>query len=99
MAICCETCGAKLRVSIKGGEFYVRDGSTSDNINFEHAENVKLLNSSGAQIDETVELGITIYCSKDSEHRIFAITDTTIRKEIYKRIIRSAQAFVHKYTG
>jgi hypothetical protein len=92
----CFICQGKLRVSITGGEFYVRDGSEPDNINF---EKVTKLISIGEQIDEDIMLTIDVECATDSSHSIFGSTEAAIKYSIYTRIKDASQKLANKYFG
>ena len=93
----CIECGAKLRIIITGGEFFIRDGSTEDNLNFEKPATLELPNAE--KIDEDVMLEVNVECSVDPSHRIFGHTDAKIRVEIYGRIARAAIELRNKYIG
>ena len=92
----CLQCGAKLRVEITGGNFYVRDGSTLENLNFEKAEDTSIITldepvKEEGSLDESTMFGVNIICSENPEHFILGHADTTIRTEIMKRLIHGAQ--------
>ena len=95
MAVDCIECEARLKVVITGGEFFIRDGSTEDNLNFERPATLELPNAK--KIDEDVMLEVNVECSADPSHRIFGHTDAKIRAEIYKRIMLAAREFYVKY--
>ncbi len=84
MSVSCIECGSKLKVVINGGEFFIRDGSTLDNLNFEKVKKIDF--EKAEEIDEDIMLQIQIECSRDPEHMIFAHANSTIRQEIYHRI-------------
>lgn len=91
----CIICEAKLKVTITGGEFYLKDGSTEDNINFEKMQKIDF--STGKKIDDDAMLGVNVECSADPSHAIFAFIDSKIRYEIYHRIATAAIKFRDKY--
>jgi len=82
--VACPMCGGKLKITIHGGEFFIREGSTLDNLNFEKIKKIDF--EKGEKIDEDIMLQIEVECSVDPEHPIFGFADTSIRKEIYQRI-------------
>lgn len=92
----CFICGGKIKVSLKGGEFLIREGSTPDNINYERI--VKLIGVP-EKIDEDIMFDITIECVADPSHNIFDHTDAAIRYNIYSRIASAAMKLVQKYYG
>jgi hypothetical protein len=91
----CIECGSRIRITITGGEFFIRDGSTEDNLNFEKPVTLELPNAE--KIDEDVMLEVNVECATDPSHKIFGHIDAKIRAEIYKRIIYAAQEFYVKY--
>jgi len=100
--VSCDTCGKKLRIEIVGGTFYVREGSTLDDLNFEKAEDVKLITTldkpPANEIDEDTTLTIEVMCSDDSSHAIFAHTISKIKCELYLRLMRASQQFIRKHS-
>ena len=92
----CIECGAKLKVTITGGEFFIRDGSTPDNLNFEKIKKVDF--TTAEELDADVMMEVIVECSCDPTHRVFAHTDALIRREIYERIIRAAVELRNKYS-
>ena len=93
--IACIICSAKLKVTITGGEFLVREGSVEDNINFEKAEKIDF--GTAEVLDEDVMLEVNVECSTDPSHDIFAHIDSKIREEIYHRIVTAAVKLRNKY--
>jgi len=91
----CMLCNNKLKVTITGGEFLVRGGSTEDNINFEKAQKIDF--ETAEVLDEDVMLEVNVECSADSSHDIFAHIDSKIRCEIYQRIATAAIQLRNKY--
>lgn len=91
----CIECNGKLKVTITGGEFLVKDGSTEDNINFEKTEKIDF--ATAEVLDADVMLEIHIECSNNPAHRIFGHTDSKIRQEIYQRIASAAIKLRNKY--
>lgn len=91
----CIICNSKLKVTITGGEFFVREGSVEDNINFEKVEKIDF--STAEKLDEDVMLEIIVECSADPSHDIFAHIDSKIRCEIYHRIATAAIELRNKY--
>ena len=91
----CIICGAKLKVTITGGEFFVRAGSTPDNLNFEKAEKIDF--STAEKLDEDVMLEVIVECSADPSHKVFAHIDSVIRTDIYNRIATAAITLRNKY--
>ena len=93
--VACLQCGAQLRIEISGGNFLVRDGSSLENLNFEKAEDTKIITldkpTEERSLDESTMFGVDIKCSVNPEHFILGHTDTTIRAEIMKRLIHGAQ--------
>jgi len=84
MSVSCIQCGSKLKVVINGGEFFIREGSTLEDLNFEKVKKIDF--KKAEEINEDVMLQVHIECSKDPSHMIFAYTDSTIRQEIYRKI-------------
>lgn len=95
MAIDCIECGSKLKVSITGGEFLIREGSTEDLINFEKAEKINF--ETAEVLDEDIMLEVNVECSANPSHRIFGHIDSKIRQEIYQRIATAAIGLRNKY--
>jgi len=92
----CIECGAQIKVTLTGGEFLIRAGSTPDLINFEKKKKVNLMDG---KIDEDVMLEVKVECSKDPSHKIFGFVDSKIRTEIYKRLRNAALALERKYSS
>jgi len=90
----CFVCGSRLKISLSGAEFLIRDGSTEDNINF---EKMKKLEGVPEKIDEDVMFDLKIECCSDPSHMIFAHTDAMIRLNVYSRIAHSAMELARKY--
>jgi len=93
--ISCIICGAKLKVTLTGGEFLVREGSTEDNINFEKAKKIDF--SKAEVLDEDVMLEVNVECSADPSHDIFAHISSKIKCEIYQRLHIAAVELRNKY--
>ena len=91
----CIICGAKLKVTITGGEFLIREGSVEDNINFEKAQKIDF--TKAEVLDEDVMLEVNVECSADPSHSVFAHIDSKIREEIYQRIATAAIKLRNKY--
>ncbi len=91
----CIICNNKLRVTLTGGEFLIREGSTPDNINFEKVQKINFETAEVLNADVMLELNIE--CSADASHRVFAGIDSKIRQEIYTRIIKAATTLRNKY--
>ena len=97
--IACTTCGAKLRVNVTGGNFFIREGSTLDNINFERADDRQILvqeNNYSPSADTS--LTIDVVCSENTEHGIFDHAVSKIKLAIYTRIMQAASQKVRKYS-
>jgi len=92
----CFLCEGRIKVTIKGGEFLVRNGSTPDNINYER---VVKLDAVSEKIDEDIMLTVNIECANDPSHVIFGNTDSSIRVDLYKRIANAAMRLAQKYYG
>ena len=91
----CIICNSKLKITITGGKFLIREGSTEDDINF---EKVKQIDFTTAEVlDEDVMLEVNVECSADPSHDIFAHIDSKIRAEIYHRIVVAATELRNKY--
>lgn len=98
--VTCVQCGERLKVTITGGEFLVREGSTMDNLNFEKAETpgiITLDEPKEKQMDEDTALTVDIVCSKDPEHMVFSTASSKIKVEVYQRIRLAAVQFIRKY--
>lgn len=91
----CIMCNQKLKVTITGGEFFIREGSTENSINFEKA--VKINFATAEKLDEDVMLEVVVECSADPSHAVFACIDSKIRAEIYHRIATAAIQLRNKY--
>ncbi len=91
----CIECSAQLQITITGGEFLIREGSTEDNINFEKAQRIDF--SIAEKLDEDVMLEVDVECSCDPSHNIFGHIDSKIRAEIYSRIATAAIELRNKY--
>lgn len=91
----CIICNAKLKITITGGEFLIREGSTEDNINFEKVQKIDF--TTAEKMDEDVMLEVNVECSADPSHSVFAHIDSTIRAEIYHRIATAAIELRNKY--
>jgi hypothetical protein len=87
--IACAECGAKLRVTIHAGEFFIREGSTLDDINFEKVKKVDL--EKAEMIDEDVMLQVQVECSTNPSHMIFGHAVSRIKNDIYTRIETGAR--------
>ncbi len=100
--VACDTCGEKLHITITGGEFYVREGSTLDNLNFEKATNTQIVTLDepieNMPIDEDPELSIIVKCSSNPDHFIFAHTVSKIKVDLYSRIMRAARILANKFS-
>jgi len=83
-------------VTLTGGEFLIREGSTSDCINFE--KKIKLIGVP-EKIDEDVMFDLKVECSMDPSHNMFATTDAAIRYNVFSRIVSSAMKLAQKYYG
>lgn len=92
----CIMCGAKLKVTVTGGEFLIKEGSTEDNLNFEKPEKIDF--ATAEKLDEDVMLQVNVECSANPEHKVFAYIDSKIRAEIYQRIATAAIKYRNKYT-
>lgn len=103
IGISCDTCGERLRVNVTGGTFYIREGSTIENINFKRAEDTKIITRNGPEdepkLDESPEMSIEIVCSSNSDHLLFAHTVNEIKIAIYTRIGVAASKIIKKLTG
>ena len=88
-------CNNKLKITITGGEFFVREGSTGDNINFEKCQKIDF--AAAEVLDEDVMLEVNVECSSDPTHSIFTHIDSKIRAEIYHRIATAAIELRNKY--
>lgn len=97
VGIACAQCGGPLKVVISTGEFRVKDGSTSDNINFEKIEKVNLTDDTLKDI--VGAFNIEVQCIKDPTHPIFNITSSRIKYEICQRIEAGARKLRLKYSG
>lgn len=100
--ISCDMCGAKLRVEITGGRFYIREGSTLDDLNFEKVEDTKIITLdelNKGSIDEDTSLTVDVICTTDRDHPIFAHTISKIKCEVYARIMAAAHTFMNKHNG
>jgi hypothetical protein len=82
--VACIICGGKLKVTVEGGEFFVREGSTLDNLNFEKIKKIDF--EKAEELDADVMLQVKVECVADPEHMLFGFACGEIRKEIYKRI-------------
>ena len=91
----CIICNSKLKVTITGGEFLIREGSVEDNINFEKAQKINF--TTAEVLDEDVMLEVNVECSADPSHSVFAHIDSKIREEIYRRIAIAAIELRNKY--
>lgn len=91
----CIECEAKLKVTITGGEFFIREGSTEDCINFEKVQKIDF--ETAEVLDEDIMLEVNIECSQDPSHRIFGHIDSKIRQEIYQRIAAAAIKLRNKF--
>ncbi len=91
----CIICGAKLKVTITGGEFLIREGSTEDNINFEKAQKIDF--TTAEVLDEDIMLEVNVECLADPTHAIFKYIDSKIRETIYHRIANAATELCNKY--
>lgn len=91
----CIVCSAQLRVVITGGDFLIREGSVTDDINFEKTQKIDF--STAEKIDEDVMLEVNVECSADPTHSVFAHIDSEIRCEIYHRIATAAIELRNKY--
>lgn len=87
--VACVICGAKLKVTVEGGEFFVRGGSTLDNLNFEKVKKIDF--EKAEELDADVMLQIKVECVADPQHMLFGFAVQEIKKEIYKRIEFSAR--------
>ena len=99
--VACDTCGAKLRVEVTGGNFYVREGSTLDQLNFEKAEDTHIITTldepAQGEFDENTFLSVNVFCSDDSSHAVFAHTISKVKCEVFARIVVSAKDFIRKH--
>ena len=91
----CIICEAQLKVTITGGKFLIRNGSTEDNLNFEKMQRIDF--SAAEKVDEDVMLEVVVECSADPTHSIFAHIDSKIRCDIYHRIATAAIELKNKY--
>lgn len=99
MSLTCDTCGSRIKVRIKGGEFLVADGSTLDNINFKDVEDViqDALGTLDPEKEREDVMLVEVECSMDPEHLIFDTSLTKIKYEIYQRIKWAADRLMQKY--
>ena len=91
----CIICGSQIKITITGGEFLVRCGSTEDNINFEKPQRIDF--TTAEVLDEDVMLEVDVECSADPTHAVFAYIDSKIRETIYHRIANAAIELKNKY--
>lgn len=91
----CIECNNKLKITITGGVFLIREGSTEDNINFEKTQRIDF--TTAEKLDEDVMLEVDVECSCDPSHSVFNHIDSKIRAEIYNRIATAAIQLRNKY--
>ncbi len=100
--VTCVECGERLKVTITGGEFLVREGSSMDNLAFEVAETPKIITldePKEKKMDEDTTMTVDVVCSKNPDHMVFGTVDSKIKVEIYQRIQLAARQFIRKYYG
>ena len=100
--IACDQCGAKLRVTVTGGMFYVREGSELKNINFEKADDTVLITledtpDEEVQVDAETTLTVDVCCSVDPDHMLFSHVESEVKRNIFGRIKQAAAALERKY--
>jgi len=100
MPLICDQCDAKLKVTVTGGEFFVQEESTPDNINFERAENTKIimLSDEPEKEKDIRDLTVTVTCSANADHLLFSHTVSKIKANIYSRIALAATKNARKYS-
>lgn len=101
--VACMACGSRLKVIITGGTFLVREGSSLDDLNFEHEEDSKLITLSEStqevqpEFNVDTALTVDVQCSHDPDHPVFGSASSKIKTAIYHRLRIASIHFLQKY--
>lgn len=88
----CNMCNGKLKVTVTGMEFFVREDCVPGEIQFDPLTNI---DGTPKEMDEM--LAVTVECCNDPSHALFGPSPSAIKAEVFFRIMLAAKQYMQKY--